>query len=445
MHFYFYFNIDLPVICRGQCCIILRMTTNARIDHLERLLEVVRGLTTAPDLDSFLQTIIAEASEMTDSELASILEYDEDAQELRFLSMPWFDREALRPMGVPLDGSVAGLVFRKKQPLVIQDTRADTRHFKTVDRVTKHATNSLVAVPLIVRGQVVGVLEALNKRDDEHYTEEDITILETLGALAAQAMRNVALDRKVKETSIELAELERLKTDFIAITSHELRTPLGLILGHATFLRELAGEEYVSQLDAIVKNASRLKEIVENLSSVDNVQTGAARVRSHRVSMTKIVEDVVLTFQDDARFRNITLTSDAGGSDRSIEADGVKINIALSNLVKNALHFTDSGGTVTIRVEEDDGYMKVSVSDTGVGIPARDLQKLFDRFFQVEEHLTRKHGGMGLGLSVAKNMIELHGGRIWVESEEGKGSTFTFLLPIGNTEETEESTNPFVV
>jgi signal transduction histidine kinase len=420
------------------------MTTNARIDHLERLLEVVRGLTTAPDLESFLQTIIAEASEMTDSELASILEYDEDAQELRFLSMPWFDREALRPMGVPLDGSVAGLVFRKRQPLVIQDTRADIRHFKTVDRVTKHATKSLVAVPLIVRGEVVGVLEALNKRDDEHYTEEDITILETLGALAAQAMKNVSLNRKVKAADIELKELERLKTDFIAITSHELRTPLGLILGHATFLRELAGEEHFNQLDAIVKNAARLKEIVENLSSVDNVQNGAARVRSHKVSLAKIAEDVVLTFQDEAKSKNITLTSNAGDSNHYIDADGVKINIALSNLVKNALHFTDSGGTVTIDAKEEEGYMEVSVTDTGIGIPARDLQKLFDRFFQVEEHLTRKHGGMGLGLSVAKNMIELHGGRIWVESEEGKGSTFTFLLPIGGTDVQEKSVGPFV-
>jgi len=420
------------------------MTTNARIDHLERLLEVVRGLTTAPDLESFLQTIIAEASEMTDSELASILEYDEEAEELRFLSMPWFDRDALRPMGVPLDGSIAGLVFRKKQPLVIQDTRADIRHFKTVDRVTKHLTNSLVAVPLIVRGEVVGVLEALNKRDDEHYTEEDITILETLGAIAAQAMKNVALDRKVKAAGFELAELERLKTDFIAITSHELRTPLGLILGHATFLRELVGDDYVSQLDAIVKNASRLKEIVENLSSVDNVQTGAARVRNHRVSLAKIAEDVALTFQDDAKSRNVTLKSEAGDSEHLIDVDGVKINIALSNLVKNALHFTNSGGTVTIKVEEEGDYMSVSVTDTGIGIPARDLSKLFDRFYQVESHLTRKHGGMGLGLSVAKSMIELHGGRIWVESEEGKGSTFTFLLPISGSDESEESTSPFI-
>ena len=418
--------------------------TTERIDHLERLLEVVRGLTTAPNLESFLQTIITEASEMTDSELSSILEYDEDAQELRFLSMPWFDREALRPMGVPLDGSVAGLVFRKKQPLVIQDTRADIRHFKTVDRVTKHETNSLAAVPLIVRGEVVGVLEALNKRDDAHYTEDDITILETLGAIAAQAMKNVSLNRKVKVANIELAELERLKTDFIAIASHELRTPLGLILGHATFLKELVDDEYVDQLDSIIKNASRLKEIVENLSNVDNMQSGAARVRSHQLALEKIAEDVVLTFQDEANSKNITLTKDVD-TGLAIDADGVKINIALSNLVKNALQFTDTGGTVAIKASEEAGYVQVSVADTGVGIPARDLPKLFDRFYQVEEHLTRRHGGMGLGLSVAKSMIELHGGRIWVESEEGKGSTFTFLLPInGESEEPETSASPFV-
>jgi len=422
----------------------LVMATNERIDHLERLLEVVRGLTTAPDLDSFLQTIIAEASEMTESELASILEYDAEAKELRFLSTIWFDRDVLRPMGVPLEGSVAGEVFRKGQPLIIQDTKADQRHFKVVDHVTKHETRSLAAVPIMVRGEIIGVLEALNKRDDAHYTEEDLTILATLAALAAQAMQNVHLERNVRKARIELAELERLKTDFIAITSHELRTPLGLILGHATFLKELIDKEHESQLDTIIKNATRLKEIVENLSDVDNVQTGSARVRSNKVSMSRIAEDVVLTFQDEARSKNITLIKEWSDLPYFIEADGVKVNIALSNLVKNALQFTNPGGTVRITVVEDSGYTKVSVSDNGIGVPARDLPRLFDRFFQVEEHLTRRHGGMGLGLAVAKSMIELHGGRIWVESEEGKGSTFTFLLPIDGVVNPQKPASPFV-
>lgn len=422
------------------------MTTNQRIDHLERLLEVVRGLTTAPDHEAFLQSIISEATELTNSELASILEYDETAEELRFLAVHWFQRDVLRPLGVPLEDSAAGWVYRKGQPLIIQDVKVDKRHFKVIDRITKHVTHSLAAVPLMVRGEVVGVLEALNKKDDAHYTEEDLTILATLGALAAQAMRNATLQRKVKAASIELAELERLKTDFIAITSHELRTPLGLILGHATFLRELTGSdaEHVEQLDTIIRNATKLKEIVENLSDVDNIQSGAARVRSHKASLAKLAEDVISSFQDEANSRNIILKLEKGDSPYEIDADGVKISIALSNLVKNAIQCTDSGGRVTVSLEEDSGYFKVTVTDSGIGIPARDLPRVFERFFQVEAHLTRRHSGMGLGLAVAKAMIELHGGRIWAASEVGKGSTFTFLLPANQIQEQSPSSNPFI-
>lgn len=419
------------------------MATNERIDHLERLLEVVRGLTTAPDLQTFLQTIISEATELTNSELASILEYDEDASELRFLAMHWFERDLLRSMAVPLEGSAAGWVYRKGQPLIIQDVRADQRHFKVVDRMTNHTTQSLVAVPLMVRGRVVGVLEALNKKDDAHYTEEDLTLLETLGALAAQAMENVDLARKVRVAKIELAELERLKSDFIAITSHELRTPLGLILGHATFLRELAADQFGDQLDTIIRNATKLKEIVESLSNVDNYQNGSARVHGNRVSMAKIAEDVVASFRAEAEHRNISLKTEWSDSPYYFHGDQGKITIALSNLVKNAIQFTETGGHVLVKIEEASGHIKVAVVDDGIGIPARDLPRVFERFYQVETHLTRRYGGMGLGLSVAKAMLELHGGRIWGESA-GRGSTFTFLLPMNHGAPTDTHTNPFI-
>jgi signal transduction histidine kinase len=289
----------------------------------------------------------------------------------------------------------------------------------------------------------VGVLEALNKKDEAHYTEDDLAILETLAALAAQAMKSTSLLRKVRATSIELAELERLKSDFIAITSHELRTPLGLILGHATFLREQAPVEFGEQLDIIIRNATKLKEIVENLSDVEKVQTGAARVRSQRVSLAKIVRDVILTFQDEANARNITIKSQMADFPFFLHGDETKLGIALSNLVKNALQFTEAGGHVTVNVAEESGHLRVSVIDDGIGIPARDLPRVFERFFQVETHLTRRYGGMGLGLAVAKSMVELHGGRIWAESEPGKGSTFTFLLPI-ETAQHGAAVSPFV-
>ena len=420
------------------------MATDERTDQLERLLEVLRGLTTAPDLDTFLQTIINEATELTNSELSSILEYDESAEELRFLAMQWFERDLLRPMGVPLEGSAAGWVFRKAQPLIIQDARADQRHFKVVDQATSHSTHSLVAVPLIVRGKVVGVLEALNKKDEAHYTEEDLTILETLGALAAQAMKGNNLSRQVDASREQLAELERLKSDFIAITSHELRSPLGLILGHATFLREMTGSQYQEQIDAIIRNATRLKEIVENISSVDNYQNGLARVNGEKVSMTQIAGEIVSVFESEAEQKNITLRLEPVDQPFYLYADKVKLAIALSNLVKNAIQYTESGGQVTVKVEEDTGYIKVSVVDNGIGIPAREIPRIFDRFYQVETHLTRRYGGMGLGLSVAKAMIELHGGRIWAESQ-GRGSTFTFLLPVHLGADTTAPDSPFLL
>jgi signal transduction histidine kinase len=190
-----------------------------------------------------------------------------------------------------------------------------------------------------------------------------------------------------------------------------------------------------------------LKEVVENLSTVDNFQNGAARARSQKVSLAKIAEDTILNFQDEAKERNITLRAEMGNSRYFVDVDGSKIGIVFSNLVKNALQFSNRGGQIIIRVEEDSGYMKVSVSDDGIGIPAKDLPRVFERFFQVEEHLTRRHGGMGLGLAVAKSMVELHGGRIWAESREEQGSIVTFLLPAvaeGNAKPAESSVSPFL-
>jgi len=401
--------------------------------RFERLLEVTRVLGTTLELEPLLQTVISAAIELTDSEAASILEFDESSETLRFLSAPWYHQDVLRTIKVPVDGSAAGWVYRNVKPLHIPDTKADPRHFSAVDFAAAFETRSLLAVPLLVRGKPLGVLEAVNKAS-AHYTEEDITILETLAVSAALAIQNMNLQRRIEASFSELSELDRLKSGFIAITSHELRTPLGLILGHATFLRELLGEQYREQLDVIIKNASKLKEIIESLSSVDNYETGMARVRQRAVSVARIIEEVVGSFADMASKRNITLKAELDRDELFVEADGSKISIALSNLVKNSIMFTDDGGHIFVSGQAVPGYVKVSVTDDGIGIPSKDLPRVFERFFQSELHLTRRHGGMGLGLSVAKVMIEMHGGRIWAESVEGKGSSFSFLLPINPTQ-----------
>jgi signal transduction histidine kinase len=399
------------------------------VTRLERLRELSRGLSAAGDAASYLQSILSAAVELTASETASIMEFDEGTKELQFSVVAWFHRDVLQGVKVPVEGSAAGWAFLHCKPLIIPDVSKDPRYYRKIDQLTNFKTRSLLVVPLLLHGLPVGAFEVLNKADAADYTEDDVAILETLASLASNAMRNDLLEKRLQGSANEIRELDRLKNDFIAITSHELRTPLGLILGHATFLRELLTQEHHEQVDAIIRNASKLKEIIEDLSSVDNYQSGMARLRQRKVSVARIIEDVVASFQQMAVQKNVGIRVERPDDELLVEADGGKIAIALSNLVKNAVTFTDSGGQVLVKSEAIPGFVKVSVIDNGVGIPAQDLPRIFERFFQVESHLTRRHGGMGLGLSVAKVMIELHGGRIWAESVEGKGSNFTFLLP----------------
>jgi signal transduction histidine kinase len=407
---------------------------NLRTRNQERLLEVTRNLSASLEFEPFLESLGIVACDLTYSEGASILRYDSAGDQLHFIAAPYFQREALRAVRVPLEGSAAGWAFRHMRPLIVQDAANDERHFKEVDQVTGIPTRSVLAVPLTFRGGPIGVIEAINKTGGSHYTEEDVTILETLASLAAFAIREHDLEQRVELFHGEEADLSRLKSDFIAITSHELRTPLGLILGHATFLRELVDKSYYEQLDTIIRNATRLKEIVENLSNVDNYEAGAARVREHIVVMNNLVKDVADSFVAEAQRKGVTIHTEIPASSLVVEGEAGKIAIALNNLVKNALAFTDAGGHVAIAAEAVPGYVKVSVVDDGIGIPAQDLPRVFDRFYQVSSHLTRKHGGMGLGLSVAKAMIEMHGGHISVESAEGKGSIFTVLLPVDRSQ-----------
>ena len=411
------------------------------MQHLAPLLSLLQALTTDLDYDRFLQAVASAASELTESEAASLLEYDEASGQLRFVAAPWFHWDALQDVEVPLENSVAGWVCQNKMPRVIQNMEDENPpYYHMADKITDFKTHSLLAVPILLRGHVVGVLEALNKTERAHYTEEDTSILEILASLAALTLHARALEKRAQQVYDAQAQLNAMKSDFVAIASHELRTPLGLILGHATFLREVADEEYSEQLEAIVRSAGRLKEIVENLSNVDTIESGGARLHNTRFFVSDLVEEVVDSFRGEAEKKNIAFYVDIGDKTLSLEGDMGKINIALGNLIRNAVTFTPEGGHVGITAEAIPGYVKISVIDDGIGIPAKDLPYIFERFYQVESHLTRRHGGMGLGLAVAKAMIEMHGGRIWAESREGKGSIFTFILP----SDTATSPNVFI-
>jgi signal transduction histidine kinase len=403
----------------------------SKVRRLERIVEISRHLSSTHDLPRLLQAIVDIASELTDSAGASILLYDHASGELRFEALPGFQDQNMKGMSVPLDSSVAGWIFTHTRPMVLQDATSDPRIYREIDKSTQFQTDSLLGVPLMVNQQPIGVIEVVNKKDKGHYTEDDLAVLETLAGQAAIAIENVRLLKKLQDANAELLRLDRMKSDFIAIASHELRTPLGLILGHSTFLKETSSTDQQEQLEVIIRSAMRLKEIIEDMATIAHDDEGKSRVRRAKFSINKLIDEVADKYRKTAEKQGITLESEMPkGKEIAIVADREKISLALINLVENALTFTDKGGQVGIRAEIDEGYVKVLVVDTGIGIQTEEQERIFDRFYQVESHLTRKHGGMGLGLSIAKAMVEMHNGQIWCESKEGMGSLFCFMLPV---------------
>jgi len=407
---------------------------NALRQRLERLIELSRSLSSAPELEPFLNALVSAAVDLVRCELAAVLELDEGKNHLRYLALPWTYRDLLSKIKVPAQTSIAGWVFQNAKPAIVPDVSTDPRYFNGIDQATGIITHSLMAVPIRFNGQTLGVMEVVNKFEQAHYTEEDLKILEILASLAAIAIHNDRLEGKVQHSLDQKNQLDRMKSDFIAIASHELRTPLGIILGNATFLRETMPPELRVQMEIIVQNSMRLKEIIDDLASMDNVQRGTASLRSNSISMKRVIQEVMDSLLPEAQGKHLSMQADTGQGDLLLEADSSKIAIALSNLVKNAITFTNPGGHINIVAESIPGYVKVSVSDDGIGIPVKDLPHIFERFYQVESHLTRKHGGMGLGLAVARTMVEIHSGRIWAESVEGQGSSFTFLLPVNSNQ-----------
>ncbi|HEX9796373.1 MAG TPA: GAF domain-containing sensor histidine kinase [Anaerolineales bacterium] len=403
--------------------------TNRSDQRKDRLLEIGRVLSSTLEIQPLLRLIIDVACELTDSEAASILLYDEGADELRFEAAKSDGDSDLEALAVPLDSSVAGWVFSNAMPLVIQDAASDERVYRKVDEALGFQTNSILGVPLMIHLRAIGVLEAVNKRSGR-FTEDDLAVLETLGAQAAVAIENARLMSKLKDANEELKHLDGMKSDFIAIASHELRTPLGLILGHATFIADYVPADYREQMDVIVRSAMRLKEIIEDMSAIAHKDQGASRVRRNQFSLAQVIDEVTERFQAEAERKGVELSQDVPAQEAlAVFGDREKIDLALTNLVRNAIAFTNKGGQVGIKAEISGGYVQVFVVDTGIGIPERDIERVFERFYQVESHLTRKHGGMGLGLSIAKAMVEMHNGQIWCESKEGVGSLFCFMLP----------------
>ncbi len=399
--------------------------------QLKRILEISQTLAGTFDLAEVLRLILAAATELTDTETGSILLLDQSGSELYFAATSSPQRDQLMQLRVPAVGSLAGSILVAGKPMVVEDVQRDPRHYVGVDQKIDFQSRSLLGVPLMLRDKSIGVLEALNKHGGEPFSDEDGQLLMTLAAQAAVAIENAQLVTSLKKAYRQLNEIDQLKSDFIAIASHELRSPLGLILGYAAMLKEDASTDTVQQLDVVLQAALRLRGLIDDMVNLQQVGEGRTKLNLEEFTLQDAIQSAVQALKDLFTTKEQAVVIDAPSQPLRVKADRAKITLALNNLLNNAIKFTPREGRIAISAEESNGEVQVHVADTGAGISEADQSMIFDQFYQVEPHLTRKHGGLGLGLAIAKGMIDLHGGRIWCESVLGYGSRFSFAFPIG--------------
>ena len=400
-----------------------------RVAHLERIVEISQILNSTLSLKPLVSTIIESAKELTRSEACSIMLLDKRTGELRFSHSTDQVEYSLEDLVVPLDSSVAGVVVHTGEPLLIHDAKSDSRWNPMIDDTTDLDTRSILAVPLKVKDRVIGVMELLNKCDDQQFGEDDLEVTSTLAVQAAIAIENAWLVAELQNAYDELSELDQLKSEFVSITSHELRTPLSVILLYASMLREQLGGEASEHLDMVLQSAMRLRVMIDDMLTLRHVDAGKAVLERSVFCMKELITEVVNEFSQLASAKQQWLSLSLPDERLEIDADRQRIYLVLSNLLSNAVKFTPAHGRVKISAERKGRDLWVAATDTGIGVPACEYDRIFERFYQIESSLNRRHEGIGLGLSMARSMVELHQGRIWVESVEGKGSRFTFVLP----------------
>jgi signal transduction histidine kinase len=403
-----------------------------KVNVYERLVQMSLNLNSTMGREELLRYLMQAAAEITNAEGASILLIHKDTNQLRFVASSGGEAETLLSEGVevPLDGSIAGTVVKEDRPIMLNNTRTDTRHFRQLDEKFSFDTRSILGVPMRIRDSVAGVLEVVNKAEGKKWTQQDLDALLILAAQAAVAIEKADLITQLQEAYDEVSKLDKLKNDFIAIASHELRTPLGVILGYASFLKEESEGEAGSHALMVMNSALHLRSLIEDMTNLRYLQGDTADLMLEDVSLRTFFRDVTQDVREMAEAKSQTF--DVVMPDASVLArlDTVQFATALNNVLNNAIKFTPEGGSIRLYHEMKGGEIWIRVEDTGVGVPEEHREKIFEPFYQVADHLTREHGGMGLGLAIARVLVDAHGGRIWMEPRKGEsGSLFTISLP----------------
>src|SRR6516225_2650521 len=385
------------------------------------------------DLHVVLNTLVESAARLCEAEMASInRQFD---QVYRQIASYGFSQEFEKFMEEhPIQigrGTTVARAIQEKKPIQIPDV-FDDPEFKFQEGAKIGGVRSVAAVPMLKDNELIGVI-AVYRRDVRPFTEKQIELVQTFADQAVIAIQNVRLFDEIQDKSRQLEVASQHKSQFLANMSHELRTPLNAILGYTELMADGAYGEPSEKMLGILKrleaNGKHLLGLINDVLDLSKIEAGQLELELSGYSIEDIAQTVRSTLEPLAADKKLGFKVEVAPQLPSGRGDGRRLTQVLINLVGNAIKFTDAG-EVAIKAEANNGSFHVSVRDTGPGISAADQAKLFQEFQQADNAITRKKGGTGLGLAISKRIIEMHGGKIWVESQPGRGSTFTFTLPV---------------
>jgi len=405
------------------------------VDQLTALGEVGQAISSTLDLETVLKTIVSRAVQLTGLDAGAIYEYDEPTEQFHLRAAENLSEELLEALrSTPIrkgDGAVGGTAVAR-EPIQIPETQDESYKSPLRDLVIRTGRRALLAVPLMREEHIIGAL-AVHRKTPGPFPPEVVELLKTFATQSALAIQNARLFREIAEKSRQLEVASQHKSQFLASMSHELRTPLNALLGfNEMILGDVYGEvpgDMKPPLAQMQASGKHLLRLINNVLDLAKIEAGRMELALSDYSVHDTVESVRSALRPLAADKGVELLAAVPADIPLAHGDPGRITQCLMNLAGNSLKFTKAG-KVEISVAVDDGRLRYSVADTGIGIPPDKIESLFTEFKQTDATIASEYGGTGLGLSITKKFVEMHGGRIWVESEPGRGSTFSFEIPL---------------
>jgi signal transduction histidine kinase len=403
---------------------------------LTALSDISRAVSSTLDVETVLDTIVSHASQLAGGAGCAIYEYDESGEQFELRATHGYEAgfvEALRASPLRKGEGLMGRAAEMHEPIQVPDIAQPGAYRSSLrDTVMRFGYRALLSVPLLREEQIIGSL-SLTRKEPGEYSPEVIEVLKTFATQSALAIQNARLFREIAEKSRQLEVASRHKSEFLANMSHELRTPLNAIIGFSEVLNERMFGELNDKQDEYLKDIhaseQHLLSLINDILDLSKVEAGRMELELTDFDLPAAMDNAVTLVRERASRKGVTVRIAVGAEVGLLRGDERKIRQVLLNLLSNAIKFTPEGGRIEGGATVEDGAVEVSVSDTGVGIAPEDLEAVFEEFRQVGASAAKQEG-TGLGLALSRKFIELHGGKIWVKSRAGLGSTFTFSLPL---------------